>query len=132
MQTLKTVIFKIYQHGLTQLLDIYTKTALRMRAVHFGRGSKIRTHDPRFWRPMLYQLSYTPKKLQPFLFRLRISCTQLFPINQAFFSHNDNQQKIKRPEERLFYGLNNFFNSFTTGFVNNPAQTAKITPNKTR
>ena len=27
-----------------------------------GRGSKIRTHDTRFWRPMLYQLSYTPKK----------------------------------------------------------------------
>ena len=26
----------------------------------FGRGSKIRTHDTRFWRPMLYQLSYTP------------------------------------------------------------------------
>ena len=25
-----------------------------------GRGSKIRTHDTRFWRPMLYQLSYTP------------------------------------------------------------------------
>ncbi len=23
-----------------------------------GRGT--RTHDPRFWRPMLYQLSYTP------------------------------------------------------------------------
>ena len=26
----------------------------------FGRGSRIRTHGPRFWRPMLYQLSYTP------------------------------------------------------------------------
>ena len=25
-----------------------------------GRGSKIRTHDTRFWRPLLYQLSYTP------------------------------------------------------------------------
>ena len=25
-----------------------------------GRGSKIRTHDTRFWRPVLYQLSYTP------------------------------------------------------------------------
>lgn len=24
-----------------------------------GRGSKVRTHDPRFWRPMLYQLSYS-------------------------------------------------------------------------
>jgi hypothetical protein len=25
-----------------------------------GRGGGTRTHDPRFWRPMLYQLSYTP------------------------------------------------------------------------
>ena len=25
-----------------------------------GRGGRIRTRDPRFWRPMLYQLSYTP------------------------------------------------------------------------
>ena len=25
-----------------------------------GRGSKIRTHGTRFWRPLLYQLSYTP------------------------------------------------------------------------
>src|SRR5699024_10557374 len=26
----------------------------------FGRGSKSRTHGTRFWRPLLYQLSYTP------------------------------------------------------------------------
>ena len=26
----------------------------------FGRGRRIRTRDPRFWRPVLYQLSYTP------------------------------------------------------------------------
>ena len=25
-----------------------------------GRGSKIRTHGTRFWRPLLYQLSYAP------------------------------------------------------------------------
>lgn len=25
-----------------------------------GRGDKIRTRDPRFWRPVLYQLSYSP------------------------------------------------------------------------
>src|SRR5918993_1191615 len=25
-----------------------------------GRSGGTRTHDPRFWRPMLYQLSYTP------------------------------------------------------------------------
>ena len=27
----------------------------------FGRGTKTRTLDTRFWRPLLYQLSYTPK-----------------------------------------------------------------------
>jgi hypothetical protein len=27
-----------------------------------GRSGGTRTHDPRFWRPMLYQLSYTPKR----------------------------------------------------------------------
>ena len=25
-----------------------------------GRGRRTRTHDPWFWRPVLYQLSYTP------------------------------------------------------------------------
>ena len=29
-----------------------------------GRGSKNRTHDTRFWRPLLYLLSYTPIKLR--------------------------------------------------------------------
>ena len=28
-----------------------------------GRGGKIRTRDLRFWRPPLYQLSYTPTQL---------------------------------------------------------------------
>lgn len=26
-----------------------------------GRGGEIRTRDTRFWRPVLYQLSYAPK-----------------------------------------------------------------------
>ena len=34
------------------------KRTLRRRAL--GRGSRTRTHDQRFWRPRLYQLSYTP------------------------------------------------------------------------
>ena len=29
-----------------------------------GRGSKSRTHGTRFWRPLLYQLSYTPKSVK--------------------------------------------------------------------
>ena len=28
-----------------------------------GRGRRTRTHDPWFWRPVLYQLSYTPKNI---------------------------------------------------------------------
>src|SRR5690606_26496436 len=28
--------------------------------LHTGRGDRTRTYDPRFWRPMLYQLSYAP------------------------------------------------------------------------
>src|SRR3712207_9532800 len=30
-----------------------------------GRSGGTRTHDPRFWRPMLYQLSYTPTPTRP-------------------------------------------------------------------
>ena len=30
------------------------------RGFFFGRGRRTRTHDPWFWRPVLYQLSYTP------------------------------------------------------------------------
>ncbi len=36
-------------------------------AIPTGRGRGTRTHDPRFWRPMLYQLSYTPKALSRLL-----------------------------------------------------------------
>src|SRR5437879_13219886 len=36
-------------------------TALAMVIIHeYGRGGATRTPDPRFWRPMLYKLSYTP------------------------------------------------------------------------
>ena len=31
-----------------------------LRIGFFGRGRRTRTHDPWFWRPVLYQLSYTP------------------------------------------------------------------------
>ena len=35
-----------------------------------GRGRRIRTLGTRFWRPLLYQLSYTPILLFLFLTRL--------------------------------------------------------------
>ena len=39
------------------------KKAQNLSAPKFasGRGSRNRTHNQRFWRPLLYQLSYTPK-----------------------------------------------------------------------
>ena len=52
-------------HSLAEFEPLPTqkqKTA-KMAAFVFGRGRKIRTLDTRFWRPMLYQLSYTPIKL---------------------------------------------------------------------
>ena len=37
-----------------------TKRTGSEEPVRYGRGSKFRTHGTRFWRPLLYQLSYTP------------------------------------------------------------------------
>ena len=37
-----------------------TKRTSSEEPVRHGRGSKFRTHGTRFWRPLLYQLSYTP------------------------------------------------------------------------
>src|ERR1700674_4419316 len=47
-----------------------------------GRGGATRTPDPRFWRPLLYQLSYTPvpvgansiRRLPPYLGSLWAVC----------------------------------------------------------
>ena len=36
------------------------KEATTIVMTSFGRGRKARTLDTRFWRPLLYQLSYTP------------------------------------------------------------------------
>ncbi len=33
---------------------------MRLQAFVIGRGRRIRTLGTRFWRPLLYQLSYTP------------------------------------------------------------------------
>ena len=47
--------------------DIWAKKAKTKRTEYplcvCGRGSKSRTHGTRFWRPLLYQLSYTPKSM---------------------------------------------------------------------
>ena len=65
-----------------------------------GRGDRIRTRDPRFWRPMLYQLSYTPAgqifylHLRPWTgsvqfvqnraMRIRFSALRLIPVATGF------------------------------------------------
>ena len=45
-------------HGRLRFTPIKKTTTLL--GGRFGRGRKARTLDTRFWRPLLYQLSYTP------------------------------------------------------------------------
>lgn len=41
---------------------LQTKKTPRFReGFQYGRGGETRTRDTRFWRPVLYQLSYAPK-----------------------------------------------------------------------
>lgn len=37
------------------------KSLAKMLRIVSGRGGETRTRDTRFWRPVLYQLSYAPK-----------------------------------------------------------------------
>ena len=37
------------------------KSLAKMLRIISGRGGETRTRDTRFWRPVLYQLSYAPK-----------------------------------------------------------------------
>ena len=39
---------------------LYSVYAINQGCLYSGRGRRIRTLGTRFWRPMLYQLSYTP------------------------------------------------------------------------
>ena len=48
-----------FRFSLTQQTDYSTYNS-RCKEFFYGRGRKIRTLDTRFWRPLLYQLSYTP------------------------------------------------------------------------
>ena len=42
------------------LLQLANLTLFRLPIPHRGRSDRDRTRNPRFWRPVLYQLSYTP------------------------------------------------------------------------
>ena len=49
----------------------------------FGRGGRTRTRDPRFWRPVLYQLSYTP--VHPYIIsQCFLFCKSFFEIFSLF------------------------------------------------
>ncbi len=51
-----------------------------------GRGSRIRTRDLRFWRPPLYQLSYTPFAFDALLLTDRAA---LEPLRARMFVWGD-------------------------------------------
>ena len=50
------------QEGIIQIAG-KKKSLARMLRIVSGRGGETRTRDTRFWRPVLYQLSYAPKFL---------------------------------------------------------------------
>ena len=75
-------------HSLPLPLRILRSYAQSNKKVHclrqwtflFGRGRRIRTRDPRFWRPVLYQLSYTPVHDLSIISHLFIFCNTFFKI----------------------------------------------------
>ena len=48
------------QEGIIQIAG-KKKSLAKMLRIISGRGGETRTRDTRFWRPVLYQLSYAPK-----------------------------------------------------------------------
>ena len=56
----------------------------RILTTQHGRGRRIRTRDPRFWRPVLYQLSYTPVQ------------------RQYYSTHSVKKQGVSRKIRKLF------------------------------
>ena len=47
------------------------KNPLPKQRIIYGRGGETRTRDTRFWRPVLYQLSYAPKVFLPLSLPIR-------------------------------------------------------------
>ena len=57
----RTVIHYRSPSSPLQIVSQQKEKAHEKRGLYlFGRGGRTRTRDPRFWRPVLYQLSYTP------------------------------------------------------------------------
>ena len=68
------------------MIDIFDFSVTNIHIIHLpfnsGRGRRIRTLGTRFWRPLLYQLSYTPKKTLES--GVPIYHTESPPVCQAF------------------------------------------------
>ena len=83
---------------LSLMIDRRKKISVGMirRIFYLRRGSRIRTHDPRFWRPIFYQLNYTPVCLAfftrehyitiAFLKSQLFSATKLVLFRDCFFT----------------------------------------------
>ena len=65
------------------------KNPPRRQVSCYGRGRKIRTLDTRFWRPMLYQLSYTPIPVNAcYRYTSLSNKSSVFYIHMLFFYNN--------------------------------------------
>ena len=60
-------------------------------SICFGRGTKARTLDTRFWRPLLYQLSYTP---------ITFNIISRFPrlVKGVYKKSANSRSNLRRPE----------------------------------
>ena len=68
----------------------------------FGRGRRTRTHDPWFWRPVLYQLSYTPVCISATLNIISyfwVNCKPFFKKTLSFFQ----KKKFDSRKSRISY-----------------------------
>ena len=63
---------------------IVKKSQVKIDLAFFGRGGRTRTRDPRFWRPVLYQLSYTPVHLS-IISHYFLFCKPFFEKNCIIF-----------------------------------------------
>ena len=66
---------------------------------HIGRGSRIRTHGTWFWRPLLYQLSYTPTRVRRTLLIRKYGGEDGIRTHAALANPNDLANRPLQPLE---------------------------------
>ena len=85
---------------LSIFVNFYKKGRVVLQHVHkVGTGDRIRTCNHRFWRPLLYQLSYTG----PFLFERQWGITVL--VDDNTHSVPNNFGGFPDPDSRLLATL---------------------------